>query len=72
MKTTVSSHGGHVIKMIGDTCCAAFPSATEALQAALAAQRATFAELWDKEAYPCSPSNHTSIEPILEQFCAVE
>ncbi len=32
MKTTVSSHGGHVFKMIGDACCAAFPSAPHARQ----------------------------------------
>ena len=42
MKTTVSSHGGYVFKMIGDACCAAFPSAPNALEAALAAQRAIF------------------------------
>jgi class 3 adenylate cyclase len=34
MKSIVSSHGGHVFKMIGDACCAAFPSAPNALEAA--------------------------------------
>jgi class 3 adenylate cyclase/tRNA A-37 threonylcarbamoyl transferase component Bud32 len=48
MKTAVSSHGGHVFKMIGDACCAAFPSAPNALEAALAAQRAIFTEPWDE------------------------
>src|SRR5215203_3624740 len=48
MKSTVEAHGGYVFKMVGDACCAAFPSALEALQAALAAQRAIFTEPWDE------------------------
>src|SRR5687767_674832 len=47
LKGVVEAHGGHVFKMVGDACCAAFPSAPEALQAALAAQRAIFKEPWD-------------------------
>ena len=42
MKGVVESHGGFVFKMMGDACCAAFPSAPDALAAALAAQRAIF------------------------------
>jgi class 3 adenylate cyclase len=48
MKNTVSTHGGHVFKMIGDACCAAFSSALDALEAALAAQKAIFSESWDE------------------------
>ena len=48
LKSTVSAHGGRVFKMIGDACCAAFPSAPQALQAALAAQKAIFSEPWDE------------------------
>ncbi len=48
MKFIVSSHGGHVFKMIGDACCAAFHSAPDALEAALAAQRSIFSEPWDE------------------------
>jgi serine/threonine protein kinase len=43
----VESHGGFVFKMVGDACCAAFPEAPEALQAALAAQHAILKEPWD-------------------------
>ncbi len=48
MKSTVAAHGGHVFKMIGDACCAAFPTAPQALEAALASQRAIFTEPWDE------------------------
>lgn len=48
LKSTVLSHGGHVFKMIGDACCAAFHSAPDAIEAALAAQRAIFSEPWDE------------------------
>ncbi len=49
VRTTVASHGGHVFKMVGDAYCAAFASAPEALGAALAAQRALFAEPWEED-----------------------
>ena len=48
LKIIVAEHGGFVFKMIGDACCAAFASAPKALEAALAAQRAIFAEPWDE------------------------
>ena len=48
LKSLVAEHGGHVFKMIGDACCAAFHSAPDALHAALAAQRAIFSEPWDE------------------------
>ena len=47
LKGVVESHGGFVFKMVGDACCAAVHSAPEALQAALAAQRAILKEPWD-------------------------
>lgn len=48
MKATFTAHGGHVFKTVGDACYAAFASAPAALRAALAAQRAIFAEPWDE------------------------
>jgi class 3 adenylate cyclase/tRNA A-37 threonylcarbamoyl transferase component Bud32 len=47
LKGAVEGHGGFVFKMVGDACCAAFASAGDALEAALAAQRAIFEEPWD-------------------------
>ncbi len=46
LKSTIEDHKGHVFKMVGDACCAAFAYPREALKAALAAQRTLFAEEW--------------------------
>ncbi len=46
LRATVKDQGGYVFKMVGDACCAAFIYPREALGAALAAQRALFAERW--------------------------
>jgi len=48
LRRLIERHGGNVFKLMGDACCAAFPTAPEALDAALDAQRALFAEQWDK------------------------
>ncbi len=46
LKSTVKDHGGRIFKMVG---YAAFADAPRALEAALAGQRALFAEPWDEE-----------------------
>jgi predicted ATPase/class 3 adenylate cyclase len=43
---TVEAHGGYVFKTVGDAFCTAFEVAPDALAAALATQRALFAEPW--------------------------
>jgi predicted ATPase/class 3 adenylate cyclase len=48
LRSVVTEHGGHVFKMVGDACCVAFSSAPEALEAAISAQRAIFAEPWNE------------------------
>jgi serine/threonine protein kinase/class 3 adenylate cyclase len=48
LKNIIEAHGGYIFKMVGDACCAAFSTAREALEAALAAQRALLAERWDR------------------------
>src|SRR3712207_1832153 len=48
MRGVVTEHGGHVFKMVGDACYAAFSSAPDALRAAVAGQRAIFSEPWDE------------------------
>lgn len=40
LRSCVEANGGAVFKMVGDACCAAFSTAREALDAALAMQRA--------------------------------
>jgi len=49
LKGVVGAHDGYVFKMVGDACCAAFSSASKALEAALCAQRAIFEEPWEEE-----------------------
>src|SRR5579871_581318 len=39
LRTEIESHRGYVLKTIGDAFCAAFPSAADALAAAVEAQR---------------------------------
>ena len=40
MRASIEQHGGYVFKVIGDAFCAAFPTAPDAVRAALEAQRA--------------------------------
>ena len=47
---TITRHGGYVFKTVGDAFCAAFLDATQALQAALAAQMALDAAPWETAA----------------------
>jgi predicted ATPase/class 3 adenylate cyclase len=46
MRTVIATHRGSVFKTIGDAFCAAFHTASDALNAALAAQLALNAEAW--------------------------
>ena len=48
LRAAVESHRGYVFKTVGDAFCAAFPTANEAIDAALVAQRALEAEEWGK------------------------
>src|SRR5919107_2760105 len=48
LSDAVEQHGGHVFKTVGDAFCCAFPTAPDAVGAALAAQRALFEEEWQE------------------------
>src|SRR5437016_11498866 len=50
VRECIEAHGGHVFKTVGDAFCAAFATAVNALEAALAAQRALRAERWPDQA----------------------
>lgn len=52
LRDAVSAHGGWVFKTIGDAFCAAFPTAHDALAAAVAAQRALGAGEWGQTGPP--------------------
>jgi class 3 adenylate cyclase len=43
----IDTNEGYVFKTVGDAFCAAFPTATDALDAALSAQRALFVAEWN-------------------------
>src|SRR5918993_1363302 len=49
LRSVIETNGGFVFKTIGDAFCAAFSSATDAVEAALIAQRALRAESWEVE-----------------------
>ena len=46
LRRAIGARGGHVFKTVGDAFCAAFPTAPDALAAALEAQRALHLERW--------------------------
>jgi predicted ATPase/class 3 adenylate cyclase len=46
VREAVEAHGGYVFKTVGDAFCTAFTVASDALAAAVATQRALFAEPW--------------------------
>lgn len=46
MRAAIASHNGYVFKTIGDAFCAAFPTASDGLNAALVAQRSLVNEQW--------------------------
>jgi class 3 adenylate cyclase len=47
LKEAVSSGGGNVFQIVGDSVCAVFPTALSAISAAVTAQRALYQEPWD-------------------------
>jgi predicted ATPase/class 3 adenylate cyclase len=46
LRGAIEGHGGHVFKTVGDAFCAAFSRASDAIAAAVAAQRAVESEDW--------------------------
>jgi predicted ATPase/class 3 adenylate cyclase len=52
LDTAISAHGGVRFKVVGDAVQAAFPTAPDAIAAALAAQRALLAEPWQEQTGP--------------------
>ena len=49
LRWAIEEHGGYVFKTVGDAFCCAFPTAPDALEAALVALRELFAQEWDEE-----------------------
>src|SRR5215211_2953594 len=46
LRSATEQHGGYVFKTVGDAFCCAFPTASDALEAALDAQRLLLKERW--------------------------
>jgi predicted ATPase/class 3 adenylate cyclase len=46
LESSIERHGGYLFQLVGDGCCAAFAVPTDAVAAALEAQRALGAERW--------------------------
>ena len=47
LREAIEQHGGYVFKTVGDAFCAAFPTAPQALDAALSAQHILHSTTWD-------------------------
>src|SRR5262245_30710269 len=52
LRGAIEAHGGHVFRIEGDAFRAAFPTAPQALEAAIDAQRGLAGEPWDPEIEP--------------------
>src|ERR1700686_2508625 len=50
LRQCIESRGGHIFKTGGDAFCVAFGTATSAIEAALAGQRALAGERWPDDA----------------------
>ena len=50
LRGAIEQRGGYVFKTVGDAFCCAFPTATDALEAALDAQRLLLKEQWGESA----------------------
>src|SRR5215204_6080122 len=50
LRRAIEEHGGYVFKTVGDAFCCAFPTAPDALEAALDAQRLLLKERWAESA----------------------
>ena len=48
LRSAIEERDGHVFKTIGDAFCAAFSNVSDALEAAISAQRALLAEEWEE------------------------
>src|SRR5438094_4654096 len=48
LRDTIEAYGGYVYKIAGQTSQSAFSTATQAVQAALAAQQAFYSQQWDE------------------------
>jgi class 3 adenylate cyclase len=48
LRWAIEEHGGHVFKTVGDAFCCAFPTAPDALEAALETQRRLLSSEWEQ------------------------
>jgi predicted ATPase/class 3 adenylate cyclase len=48
LREAIEEHGGYVFKTVGDAFCCAFPTASDALEAALEAQHRLLSEAWEE------------------------
>jgi class 3 adenylate cyclase len=48
LRSAIQGHGGYIFKTVGDAFCAAFGSASNAMEAALKIQRVLHTEQWQK------------------------
>jgi predicted ATPase/class 3 adenylate cyclase len=59
LQGAMTEHGGHVFQIVGDAFCVAFNTAAEALEAAIAAQRALQSEPWGESPIKVRMGIHT-------------
>lgn len=68
LRQVIKDSGGVVFRTMGDAFCASFATASDALQAALAAQRLLYAEPWDERIAPIAVrmALHTGVGEVRD------
>src|SRR5512143_4096484 len=61
VQQAIQAHHGHIFQIIGDAFCASFHTASDALQAALDAQRALQHETWNPAPIKVRMGLHTGV-----------
>ena len=67
LRSAIESHNGYVFQIIGDSVCAAFHTATDALCAAVESQRNLHAENWRNEPVKVRMGLHTGMAEIQKE-----
>ena len=66
LRRCIEQHGGHVVKTTGDGFHAAFLNAPDAIEAAIAAQKALQAERWPQAAIRVRMALHTGASELRD------
>lgn len=71
LNQSIQAHNGYVFQVVGDSFAAAFHSASDALNAALEAQRSLHDEAWSPAPIQVRMGLHTGAAQLNDAFSAI-